>query len=204
MSKLSLIVTTYNHSKAQINVLVNSLFCQTDPNWILYIVHDGPNTEVRGWVEGFGDPRVLYRETPTRLGFWGHYGRRQVLEEITTEYVTWGNADNYYTPVYVQWMKEVADQKNLHILITNIVHHYPMVNIPTDPPYSVLDARFGLNGVDFISFIMKTEVAKKVGILHPEYSGCDGMLVEDTKAFFAKSGEELRWHKISSVLAVQN
>lgn len=204
MASLTVICTTYGHSKPQLEVTINSLLCQTSPNWKLWIVHDGPNEEVRGWVEAYVDPRIKYWESETRTGFWGHYNRRWLLDFVDTDYVTFSNADNYHSPVYVEWMTQIAEQRNLDILLTPIVHNYPNVNGPGDPPYSVLDARFGLNGVDFMSFIIKTSVLQEVGFNHPEFTGADGMIIEDCKKKFAEQNRELRWDKLRSVLGVHN
>lgn len=204
MSELSFVIVTYGHKKCQIDVLINSLLCQTDPGWVLYLWHDGPNDEVRRWVEDYNDPRIHYRENPINQGYWGHPMRTKGLVEVTSKWVTWGNADNYYTPVYVEWMKEHADRLDLNILLCKTLHNYPQVNGPGEPPYILLDSRFGLNGVDWISFIMKTETAKEVGLNHDAFTGADGMLIEDTKTLFAQQNRELRWDKLQSALSVHN
>lgn len=204
MSELSIICTTYGHTKAQIDLMINSLLCQHSPEWLLYMVHDGPNEQVRGWVESYNDPRVIYRESPQRNGFWGHPNRAWILDEITTEWVTWGNADNYYTPVYVGWLKDNADHMGLDIALTNIVHNYPNVNGRNDLPYSVLEAGLGINRVDFISYIIRTDIAKAVGFNHTQYIAADGQLVEDFKQWCANNNRQPRWHHFTNVLAVHN
>lgn len=201
---ITFIAVTYGHTKPQIDVLINSFLCQTDPNWKLWIVHDGPNAEVRSWVESYTDSRITYFESETRTGYWGHYNRKWLLDKVDTKYVSFSNCDNYYTPVYVEYMRQAADELKLHIIIAPIVHNYPNVNVPGDPPYSVLDSRFGLNGVDFMCFIIQTEVLKAVGFNHPEFTGADGMIIEDTKKYFADRNWELRWHKIRSIVGVHN
>jgi hypothetical protein len=169
------------------------------------MVQDGPSsTDIRRWVEDFNDPRVLYRESVERRGFWGHPNRKWLLEEVTSKWVSWGNADNYYCPIYVEWMKSVGDEFELDVVLTNIVHNYKDVNPYPCPPYSVLDARPVLGGVDFISFIINTEVVKEVGLNHTEFSGQDGKIIDDTKQLFESQGREFRWNKIPSVLACHN
>lgn len=204
MSRLSLIVTTYNHKKAQVDLIINSLLCQSSNDWTLYMVHDGPNPECREWVEDFQDHRVKYRESATRTGFWGHYNRRWLLDEVNTKWVTWGNADNYYCPPYVEWLTDFGDRDNLDVVLTNVAHNYANVNGRNDPQYSVLEAGFGINRVDFISFIIRTELVRKVGINHPEFTGCDGMIIEDLKAWSVANNYTPRWQVAPHVLAVHN
>lgn len=169
------------------------------------MVHDGPNPECREWVEAFDDHRVLYRESPIRGGFWGHPNRKWLLdEEVTTKWVTWGNADNYYTPAYVDWLKKTGDAHKVDVVVCNIVHNYPNVNGRNDPPYSVLEGGLGINRVDFISFIINTEVMKTVGFNHQQFIGADGMVLEDYKRWCTSQDRDPSWALLPNILAVHN
>lgn len=201
---LSIICVTYGHKKCQVDLFINSLLCQTSPDWKLYMVHDGPNPEVRGWVEAFNDPRINYRESDKRTGYWGHYLRRWIMEEVDTEFLMWNNADNYLTPVFVYEMLDACRKMNLQVCLTDTLHNYPNVNQPGDPAYSVLKVGLGLNRADFTSFIVRTDVAKAVGLNHVEFTGCDGMFLEQLKEWCAKQGTQPRWHEYRSILSVHN
>jgi len=53
--------------------------------------------------------------------------------------------------------------------------------------------------VDWGSFVINTEIAKKVGINHPTLTNCDGIFVEECINY-----PDIRVKKINNILTIHN
>jgi hypothetical protein len=105
--KVLFIVPVHN----QFPQIASSLICQTHKNWHLLLIHDGLNhTGMKKYLDGIGDDRITFLELADHEGVWGHSRRRWALEELKkglypdADYVVVSNADNYYVPVFIEYM----------------------------------------------------------------------------------------------------
>jgi len=202
MPKLSIIAVTYGHTQAQIDSFINSFLSQINEDWEMLICHDGPNEELKNKIANYKDGRIKWIEFPIRRGFWGHPMRKDALNLVTSPWIHWTNMDNTYCPRFVDIMLSEAENNLVDIQGCWIAHNYgcqspesgePMV------PYSILRTKFHLNRIDWCGFIMKTDLAKKVGLNHIEFSGQDGMLVQE-----AVQWENAKTNTYPGILVIHN
>ncbi|SRR5579871_4165525 len=147
--KVSLAVATYRQTN-ELACLLYSLKAQTYRNWEAIVVHDGPGYEARALVESIGDPRIYFIETPQRKGHFGHPWRSLGIEVCTGDYIGLSNGDNYYVPVYFEWMLHALVTGNADFAYCDMLHsHHHWAYVPSSPRKGGLDlgawiARAGL------------------------------------------------------------
>lgn len=189
---------TEGHSQWQIECFITSVLAQTDPRWVLYVIHDGPNHRVREIVERFSrlDSRVIYLESEQRNGNYGHPNRLEVLNNhVKTELTHYTNADNLYVHVWLEYMLSVWSKFKSDIVCCNSLHNYASGD-DFSTPWLVLDCIPTLNRIDFTNYIINTDLAKKCG-LKVDYTGADGLLCD-----WAINGHGAKWVKIDKVLVI--
>lgn len=164
-------------------ILIDCFLVQTNPNWELLIVHDGVASKaVREVAYNYADePRVRYFETFKRKQQYGHPNRQTYLKSIEyseDEFILLTNDDNFYCPVYVQYMLE-SIQENTGMVYCDTVHsHFK---------YNVLKTLVAVDHIDIGSFIVRADIAKAVGFNHFEFNG-DGMYAEECKKLCIERG----------------
>lgn len=202
VANVTVISVTYGHSKTQIDRHINDWLCQTYKDWELWLVHDGPNKEVRDWVEAYDDPRVFYKYSKERLGNWGHLNRRDFTKIVKTPWVHITNADNQYMPFFLEILMKKAKDEELDMVLTWIAHNYPGVqpeNREPENPYNILRPHPSINRTDFCNFIVKTDLVNKTGWNHIDFTGQDGMLAQEIISWHLA-----KWAVYPGILAVHN
>ena len=101
--RVGMVVVAYRRP-GPLACLLHSFLCQTHQNFEIIVMHDGPGPEVRPVVEVIDDPRINLIETDCRRGHHGHPMRHQGFQLSTADYLGTTNDDNYYVPVYFEWM----------------------------------------------------------------------------------------------------
>lgn len=194
--KLHIICTVYKKA-LELGLFINSFLVQTNPNWVLHFVHDGPATdEIKTIISNCKDNRVMFQETKKVNGHYGHPNRNLLLNSIVvkdTDYILITNEDNYYVPVFVEYMLKETVGKSVGIVYCNMVHSYLK--------YSILNTRLIKNKIDCGSFIVLASVAKKAGfneIVH----NADGIYLEECKRISDNNG--MQSIKIEKPLFIHN
>lgn len=103
---VSMVIATYQQGD-ELACLLYSLRAQTYPNWEALVIHDGPKAEWRKEWEKISipfDPRIKLIDTPVHEGRWGHPHRQWGISQARGEYICLSNGDNYYVPVFFEWM----------------------------------------------------------------------------------------------------
>jgi hypothetical protein len=123
-----LFIATIHNSFPQI---ISSLVCQTYKNWRLRLIHDGLNhTELKRYIDAVADDRIEYLEMPDRVGRWGHPWRQWALERLRAgdypeaKFVVITNADNYYVPVFCEYMVKGFRANTVATYCDVTVHSY--------------------------------------------------------------------------------
>ena len=169
--KLHVICVAYKRI-IPLRVLVDSFLLQTNPNWILYVVHDGkmPNG-VKDVSKLYTDDRISFIETDKRKGFYGHINRRMMLDTLPScdDYVLMTNDDNYYTPMFVEFILE-AGGEDVGVIYCDTIHSHFQ--------YDYHKSSLRQNGIDMGAFIVKLDVAKCTGFNNLDYSA-DGIFAGD-------------------------
>jgi glycosyltransferase involved in cell wall biosynthesis len=121
--KVSVAVATYEQGP-ELACLLYSFAAQTYPNWEAVVVHDGPGPVCREVVERMNDPRVRLIETPERKGRYGHPWRQLGIDACTGDYIGLTNGDNYYAPVYFEWMLHLLGTRRADVVYCDWVHSH--------------------------------------------------------------------------------
>jgi hypothetical protein len=144
---------------------------------VLHIIHDGPaSKDIEAVLGLYNDPRILYQETPTVNGFWGHINRRLGLSQLVLnhrDYVLMTNDDNYYVPIFVEKMLKKS-QGTAGMVYCDTVHSYY--------GYNILKTQVKENQIDMGSFIVRVDVAKKARFTDTHLSA-DGTYAERCAAY---------------------
>lgn len=181
--------------------IISSLICQTHKNWELLLINNGG--EVNGLdaiVKGYNDCRVNFKIYPTQTGNYGHPLRAWALKSIKenklaedSDYVVITNADNYYSPTFIQYMLEgfKHNQYAVASYCSDMVHSY--LNWATQPCW------LERGHIDCGGVMIKKDVACSVEWRSYEHSS-DWIYFND---IIQKYGAN-KWVKIKGTLFVHN
>lgn len=169
MYDLDIVSVTYGHNH-ELRCFVESILSQSSHNWRLHLIHDGPGPEfIRIMNQYWGDTRINYFCTETRANDWGHSLRAlglSTIQEKDSRYVLFTNADNIYVPVFVEEMTKACSD----IVYCNMIHdHWD---------YRFRETSLQRGKIDCSAFVVKTELAKKVGWNSREYAA-DWYYIQD-------------------------
>lgn len=195
MRTLQVIAVAYQRPK-EIKLLISSFIVQTNPNWQMYIIHDGPTPqEITDVVTEFNDERLILCESKIRKGKWGHPNRKMMLEKIRTnpdDAILLTNDDNYYVRTFVDMMLK-AMTKAVGMVHCDMLHNY------TD--YSILRTQPRISGIDMGAFVVRADIAKKVGFNSVRFEA-DGQYCEEVVKFCKENN--YRVLHIDKILFVHN
>lgn len=167
---------------------ISSLLLQNDSRWKCIIYSDEYNEYIEKSVNFFNDQRIklIFNEQPTK--FWGHYNRQKTLELIDTEFVIQTSIQDYYLPITVSELLKYQDKD---LVMFNCIHNHFH--------YNVLNSSPQIGRIDWGSFMIRTDFAKKIGINKPESNVCDGIFIENCLRI-----PNLKIEKINKILTVHN
>jgi len=193
---LHIICTAYQRP-IQLRMFIDSFLVQTNPNWILHIIHDGePSDDIKKIINSYEDKRIMFEHTKNVNGNYGHSNRNLMLEMIITnsnDFVLITNEDNYYVPVFVEYMLNSVDHKPIGIVYCNTVHSFF--------GYTIHNSRLIERHIDCGAFIVRADIAKKVGFVGIHHSA-DGAYAQECKRVSDNSG--LQSVKIDKPLFIHN
>lgn len=165
---ITFIAPTYNE-KIEPYLFISSLLIQKNSNWKAIIYSNGINKHCASVVKHFNDSRISYIESETNTGFWGCYNRIDALNNhVNTDFVCQTSIQDYFTPNAVD---EILNHIDNDLIYWDSIHNH--FN------WDILKSELKPNRIDWGNFAIKTEIAKKVGINQPEYSGADFIFVND-------------------------
>lgn len=188
----------------QLKVFVQSWINQTKGNWILTVIHDGPNEEFNLIMSGYKNEypsSIEYLTTEKRFNDYGHSLRDMGLKNIKGEYVLLTNADNYFIPKTVEFINEVFIEHQPDIVIFDMVHSHNMPGGRNLPAYSYFETKLERLSIDISSAIVKASLAEKAGFRDKTHDG-DASYFEDIMKLKFPSG--VSFVKIPRVLFVHN
>jgi glycosyltransferase involved in cell wall biosynthesis len=124
--KVSMIVSAYGRPQ-QILVTLSSFIAQTYANWECLVVHDGPtqgDTSLYEVVQRFGDSRIYYFETAERKNDWGNSSKEWGSQLAIGDFIGHSNDDNYYAPVYFEWLIHSMLSGDAQFAYCNMIHSH--------------------------------------------------------------------------------
>lgn len=164
MNTLHVIITVFGRA-IHLRRIIDCFVVQTCQRWVLHIVHDGPpSKEILAVMSVYNDSRIQFESTPRVNGLWGHPNRQMMLRKMPLnhrDYVLITNDDNDYVPVFVEMMLKKAN-KVAGMVYCDTVHSYLK--------YDILRSQVKENLIDMGSFIVRIDVAKKVGFNDMHFS----------------------------------
>ena len=197
---LEIICVTYFRLNP-LRCLVASLACQTNLQFLIKIIHDGPSLETRECVMDlkriYPNLNIVYQETEYRYDDYGHTLRSIGLMDSQQEYVLLTNDDNYYAPVFIEEIHEVLERERADIVFCDMVHNYALAHHAEPMPYQTLITEPFIERIDIGCFVFRTELGKSTGFNDRTYLA-DGIFFEAMKA----AGASIV--KIPKVLFVHN
>lgn len=193
--KLHVIVPAYC-KPIPLRGLIDSFKLQTNPSWRLHIIHDGPAPiAVKDIVTNYRDSRISFCETAEVMGNYGHPNRRTMLESLPSSSKDWvliTNHDNYYVPKFVEYFLNLCDSTAGMVYCNTIHNHYS---------YNLHYSKLTEGGIDMGAFIVRLDVAKKIGFAHVHFAA-DGRYAVDCKKLCEKIGLQIKY--IDKFLFVHN
>jgi GT2 family glycosyltransferase len=193
--KLHVIIVAYNRPM-ELKRIVFDFLVQSNPNFILHIIHDGPMLRKDAeFIKGIKDERINLEITPRVNGFWGHVNRSNMLQKIkgdAGDYVLITNDDNQYVMDFVKMFLAKCGE-NTGFVYCNTVHNYLK--------YDVLNTEIRVGSIDMGSFIVKLDLAQRVGF-NSTVEVADGMYAEDCARECVR--KKLKIVKVNKPLFIHN
>ena len=197
---LEVICVSYKRP-ALLHCFLLSLACQTSNDFVVKVIHDGPDLETRKVIElvkqSYPNLMLSYEETQNRYNDYGHTLRDIGLKSSSSEYILLTNDDNYYVPVFVEEILADIKVRKLDIVYFDMVHNHKIYDLPNPIGYQTLITEPRLNRIDIGSFVFKGKIGKMVGFNDRSFAA-DGIFFEQLLTKTKKIG------KIEKVLYVHN
>jgi hypothetical protein len=165
---LDIVAVTYAQDES-LKCFINSIKAQTNPNWMLYVIHDGLNAELKADLikNSYINEKICFIEYPERTGGYGHFLRNWgIFNLIKNEYVLITNGDNYYMPNAVD---EILN-KNEDFIYFDCVHSHETAVNHNKSSYGYMNCELAANKIDIGCVAVKTHMAKSVGFSSNSYS----------------------------------
>jgi hypothetical protein len=185
--------------RASLRCLVSAFQAQTYEHWFLRVVHDGPTDREGMRLLGDlqrDDARVTVTDAGPRRQQFGHPHRQEAMEYLVKRYgCEWllcTNDDNYYAPVFLEWLLFTAcNTLGCRFVHCDCVHsHQHWKYFKTEPRYKHLD----LGG-----FLVHASLGKEVKFDNFAFNG-DGDWID---RLVARCGPD-KVQKVPRVLFVHN
>lgn len=169
---LKIIVVAFRRP-IRLRILIDCFLMQTCGDWEMHIIHDGePPQNIINVMSLYDDPRITFEYTPQVNGKWGHPNRNMGLRRIPLShrnFVLMTNDDNYYVPEFVNFFLREARRASTGFVYCDTLHNYIQ--------YDVMDSQPKKNHIDMGAFIVRVDIAKKIGFNSVEFSA-DGIYAE--------------------------
>lgn len=98
------IAVPYVGSEPYLRLAVDSVRAQSDPDWSLFVLVDGPEQPaVEDWLDSLDDPRIRHERSPVNRGVAASFQR--CLEAGSSSHVTILGCDDVLLPTYVETVR---------------------------------------------------------------------------------------------------
>lgn len=171
--------------------LLASLQAQTYSNWQLTVYHDGPifKPEIARHPVWREDSRLKLVETQNRVEQFGHPNRALGIAAAEGEVLALTNDDNYFMPVYLEWLLGAMQQQEADLVYCNTIHSHLR--------WQPMKTKLRPGKIDVGGWLVKTAIAKKTPWTDFSFRG-DGIYV----SALARAASKV--YKVESYLFVHN
>jgi hypothetical protein len=185
---ITFVATAYKET-TDAYLFISSLLLQKNSNWQCIIYCDEKNNYIEDVVKTFGSDKFTLVSNETPEGFWGHYNRKKSLNLVNSEFVIQTSIQDYYLPNTVSELEKLLGM--FDFISFDCLHNHIGYRVLSSQPFR--------NQIDWGSFVMRTDIAKEIGINNLKSSICDGLFVEECMRY-----PGLRYHKLNKILTVHN
>lgn len=151
---------------SSLRVLIQSFLNQTDTNWKLHVLHDGPSREFNDLADSYLSDHsgcLRFSSSEKRFNDYGHSLREIGLRESTGDYVLITNDDNYYVPVYMHLMNMAIERCSPDLIIYDMVHSHEFPGNRIQESYAFFPTAFMKNSLDMGAGLVRGDLARKSG-----------------------------------------
>jgi hypothetical protein len=140
--------------------LISAFKCQTWDHWMLEVTHDGPlvTNDLQKEMDALQEcGRVEIVCTAERKQKFGHPWRQDAIDRLLSSGCEWiglTNDDNYYVPVYLEWMLSEAYRHNSKFVYCDMIHSHKL--------WRPLPGEVKRGKIDLGSFLVHKDVATKI------------------------------------------
>lgn len=172
---IKFISVTYGQT-TELEVSVGSVLLQTNPNWTLLVVHDGPCPDgVSKIMDRYkDDARISFTCSETRRGGWGHPNRDAYLSQLIADpddLVVLTNGDNYIVPGFVEQVLAAQKSKpNVGLVYCDVIHSH--LN------WGYHESRLFEGGIDMAAAAIRYDIARTVNFRWRHFSA-DGRYIAE-------------------------
>lgn len=162
--------------------VISSLIMQQNPNWELWLIHDGPSDgAVESYLYALNDDRIKYFETKEHSGNWGHSIRAEWLQKVETKYLMVSNPDNYYAPTFLNKAISAFTHKGTTVATycSQMVHSYK--------DWQVINCMLKRGYIDCGGVLLKTKEAQEVGWRNITDHSADWLFFNDIAARYGSN-----------------
>lgn len=174
---ITIIASSYLNKYSLLQMVCNFRL-QTRQDFILEIVHDGKNEELKEFIEPFLADNMFWNEVDGPNGKGNFKGRNIILDKVTTPYVMFASDDNYYVDKFFEHLLPHVEKDFYDMMIFKCLHNV------TEYVYEKfeLNGTPAIGGIDLCQFVVRTELIHRVNkfqIFEDERHGTeDGDLCE--------------------------
>lgn len=203
-------VIAVSHERfGELRVFVQSWLNQTDKDFRLTVIHDGPSNEfiqiMKRFVE-LSSGRISFLTTERRYNDYGHSLREIGLETANGKYTLLTNADNYYVPKTVEILKGADSEmkgRSPDAIIFNMIHSHQAPGGRKQDSYTPFEVFYKRMSIDIGAAIVRTDIAKLAGFRDKTHDG-DATYFEDAVRVKNSKHEQFNVCKVSRTLLVHN
>jgi glycosyltransferase involved in cell wall biosynthesis len=194
---VSVVVAAYTVGQPRLQdalmAFLYSLRAQTYPRWEALVLHDGPGSGMVDRVAGVGDGRISFVETQERREKFGHPWRQRGIDEAKGDWLVLTNADNYYAPVFLEWLLHTGVTTVSPMVHCDLVHSHRNWSVMSSAPYR--------GCLDLGAVMVRSDLARRVPFDNHEFHG-DGVWIDGLRTLVEGEGGEVR--KVSAALLTHN
>lgn len=177
---LHVVAVAYKRS-GELKVFVQSWINQSANNWLLTVIHDGPDNEfdeIMARYKSEAPAQIDYFCTEKRYNDFGHTLRELGILRARGDYLLLTNADNYFVPKTLEYLNEEITKKESDLILFDMIHSHNKPGNRDLPSYSFFETSLARNSIDISSAIVKNDLARMVGFRDKTFAG-DATYFED-------------------------
>ena len=170
---IDVVCTSYDRV-GPLRVLVQSVLNQSDVNWRLHVIHDGPSKEFSELAnDAFvrrNASRVKMECSAKRFNDYGHSLREIGLSGSKGDYVLITNDDNYYVPHMLRAVNHAIARYQPDFVMFDMIHSHECPGGRLHESYQFFPTHFALNETDMGCVLVRGDLARSVGFGSKRYS----------------------------------